>query len=219
MRLRLGILTIGILLSAVGEAQEVRSITLHDVTQSAPPQGSRFENSTCGGSKELFSHRASASLDWLETTDLYPGERIGMEVRVENVGTAPFKLPIHASLKDLQSKDPSARLEYYSLRLPLEAGVQGGGLLIGWFELYGSRAQPDTLLILKPGEWIRVKGDLVVLRSFATDQTVTASTDFWLVKYVLPAEENNNIVPSNQRCILQVAGTSMTAHMQAEAPR
>jgi hypothetical protein len=59
----------------------------------------------------------------------------------------------------------------------------------------------------------------VVWRWYGSDQTVTASTDFWLSKYVFPAEENNNTFPSNQRCILQVAGTSVTVHMHAETPR
>jgi hypothetical protein len=218
MRLNLIALIIGMFLSAIGMAQEVRYIDLSGVGQPTDrrPYGSKSENFTCGGSQELFPHRARVSLEWIETTDIYPHQQMGMEVRVENIGLSPIKLPIHPSLTDLQPRNPATRFEYYSLRLPLDTRVPDGGLLVGWLELYGSPTRPDTFLALKPGEWIRVRGDIVVQRSYASDQTVTASTDFWLSKYVFPAEWDNAATPSVQRCIMQVAGTSITAHMHAE---
>jgi hypothetical protein len=144
MRLDLVILASGLLFSAVGMTQEVRYVDLSGISQpaSARPYGSRVENLSCGGSKELFPHRAKASLEWIEATDIYPRERIGMEVRVENVGTAPIKVPIHPNLADLKPTNPSARFEYYSLRLPLEAGVPAGGLMVAWLEVYGQPSSP-----------------------------------------------------------------------------
>jgi hypothetical protein len=132
--------------------------------------------------------------EWIQTDEIYPHERFGMEVRIENVGPSSITVPIHPNLTDLQPKDAATRFEYYSLRLPLETKVPGSGLLVGWFELYGSSSKPDTLLSLKPGGSIRVKGGIVVQRSNERDQTATLLTDFWLSKNVFPAEEKNTVV-------------------------
>ena len=218
MRLNLIILVIGIISSAVARAQEVGYIDLPDVNDGLP-HGSRIENFDCGGSKELFAHRARISLEWIETNDIYPRQRMAMEVRIENVGSAPVKLPIHPDLTDLQPTESATRFEYYSLRLPLEAEVADGGLLVGWLELYGSRTKPDTFLTLKTGEWIRVRGDIVVRHWYTSDQIATVSTGFWLSKNVFPAEENNVTTPSLQRCILPEAGTSLIAHLHGESPQ
>jgi hypothetical protein len=218
MRLSLIALFIGLLLSLNGMAQEVRYIDLSGVDQPTDrrPYGSRIENFTCVGSAELFTHRTKVSLEWIQTTDIYPHERLGMEVLVENIGPSSLNVPIHPNLTDLQPRDSSTRFEYYSLRLPMEAKVPGSGFLVGWLELYGSLSRPDTFLILKPGEWIRVRGDIIVQRSYERDQIVTATADFWLSKYVFPAESDNTVAPSLQSCILPVGGKSMTAHIHAE---
>jgi hypothetical protein len=84
--------------------------------------------------------------------------------------------------------------------------------------LYGSSSRPGTLLILRPGESIRVRGEIVVQRSYERVQIATVRTDFWLSKNVFPAEENNTVAPSLQDCILPVKGRSITAHMHAEIP-
>jgi hypothetical protein len=218
MRLNLIILVIGIIGSGVALAQEVRHIDLPDVNDGVP-HGSRSENFGCGGSRKLFAHQARMSLEWIETDDIYPRQRMAMKVRVENIGRAPIELPIHPNLTDLQPTESAARFEYYSLKLPLEARVADGGVLVGWLELYATPTRPDTFLTLKTGEWIRVRGDIVVRHWYATDQVATVSTDFWLTKYVFPAEENNVTTPSHQRCILPVAGTSLIARLHGESPQ
>ena len=96
--------------------------------------------------------------EWIQTDEIYPHERFGMEVRIENVGPSSITVPIHPNLTYLQPKDAATR-EYYSLRLALETKVPGSGLLVGWLWLYGSSSKPDTLLILKPGGSIRVNRD------------------------------------------------------------
>jgi hypothetical protein len=215
MHVDLPALFIGLLLSINSLAQEVRYVDLSGVDQPTDraPYGSRVENFTCGGSEQLFPHRTKVSLEWIQTTDIYPQERLGMEVRVDNVGTSPINVPIHPTLTNLKPRDSAARFEYYSVRLPLETRVPGSGLLVGWLELYGSLSRPETFLTLKPGEWIRVRGDIIVQRSYERDEVVTALTDFWLSKYVFPAEWENTVAPSLQECVLPVVGKSMTAHM------
>ena len=208
-----------LLLSVSGMAQEVRYVDLSGVEQpkDRTPHGSRVENFTCGGSAKLFARRAGVSLEWIQTTDIYPRERLGMEVRVENVGTSPIIVPIHPSLTELQPNS-ATRFEYYSLRLPLEASVPGAGLLVGWLELYGSPTRPDTLLTLNPGEWIRVRGEITVHHSYETDRVATASADFWLSKNVFPAEWDNTVSPPLQDCVLPIRGNSITIRMHAELP-
>jgi len=214
MRLYL-IVVVAAILPTVAIAQEIRLIDLSRVDQPSPlrPFGSTIENLSCGGSKELFPHRAKASLVWIESTDLHPEQRIALEIRIENVGPAPINLPINPRLADLQPEDPHTRFEYYSLRLGLEAGVPAGGLLIGSFELYGSPANPNTFLMLQPGQSIRVKGEVLMPRWYAMNQNVTLSAEFWLSKLVFPAEKSNTTFAPDQRCILQVAGSSIAAHM------
>ena len=109
MRLNLLAVFIGLLLSLNGMAQEVQYIDLSGVDQPTDrrPYGSRIENFTCGGSAELFAHRAKISLEWIQTTDIYPHERLGMEVRVENIGSSALNVPIHTNLTDLQPRDSS----------------------------------------------------------------------------------------------------------------
>jgi hypothetical protein len=143
-----------------------------------------------------------------------------MEVRLENVGTSSIDVPIYPNLTDLQPRASATRFEYYSMRLPLETTVPGSALLVGWFELYGSPSNPNTFLILKPGEWIRVRGDITVQHTYERDQNVTALSDFWLSKNAFPAEEQNEeqntVAPSLQNCILPIVGKSMIAHMHAD---
>jgi hypothetical protein len=124
-----------LLLSVSGMAQEVRYVDLSGVEQpkDRTPYGSRIENFTCGGSEKLFAHRARVSLEWIQSSDIYPHERLGMEVRIENVGTSSISVPIHPSLTGLQPINSAMRFEYYSLRLPLETSVPGSGRLVGSF--------------------------------------------------------------------------------------
>jgi hypothetical protein len=171
MRLRLVIFLLGILSPGV-IAQEVRYIDLSSVKESLGhelPAGSMIEAYSCVGPRESIPQKAGTSLEWMETSDLYPRQRVGAEFRVENIGTTPLKLPIHPTLTDLQPKDLATPFVYYRMRLPLVAGIpaEGSALDAGGLELYGSVKRPDTFLTLKPGESIRVKGDVGVRRWYS----------------------------------------------------
>jgi len=117
MRFSVTVLFVEIFFVTVGIAQEARYIDLSGISQPTgeSPYGSRTEGVSCVGSKELFPHQAKASLEWIEATDIYAHQQIGMEVRIENVGTVPIKVPTNPNLTDLQPTDSSTRFEYYSL--------------------------------------------------------------------------------------------------------
>jgi hypothetical protein len=225
MRLSLVILVLGILTSGLGLSQEVRYIVLSSVSESVGhelPSGSMIESSSCVGQRESIPQKAEISLESMATTDLYPRQRVGAEFRVENIGTTPLRLPIHPTLTDLQPKDLAAQFVYYRMRLPLIAGIpaEGSQLDAGGLELYGSAKRPDTFLTLKPGESIRVKGDVGVRRWYKFDQIITVSTDLELSKFKFPDRKNKKFIPSNPQCHLERSepGTPLNAYMHAEPP-
>ncbi|MGB8583305.1 MAG: hypothetical protein WCD47_20980 [Candidatus Sulfotelmatobacter sp.] len=161
-------------------------------------------------------------MEWMETTDLYPRERVGAEFRVENVGTTPLRLPIHPTLTDLQPEDLATPFVYYRMRLPLVAGIaaEGSALDAGGLELYGSLKRPDTFLTLKPGESIRIKGDVGVRRWYRLDQIITVSTDLEVSKFKFPVKKSKKFIPSTPQCHLEWSdrGTPLNAYMHPEPP-
>lgn len=225
MRIVLFVPIFGILFSGAVVAQEVRYIDLSTVSESGghePPSGSMIEAYSCVGLKESIPQKARTTLEWIETTDLYPRQRVGAEFRVENIGTTPLRLPIHPTLADLQSKDLAMPFVYYRMTLPLVAGIpsEGSSLVAGGLELYGSAKRPDTLLILKPGESIRVKGDVGVRRWYKRDQVITVSTHLELSKFEDPDRKNKKFIPSGLECHLEFSEpeTPLNAYMHAEPP-
>ena len=129
MRLLPMIVVLGILLSS-SAAQEVRYIELSNAgaaPNDEPAYGSMIEAYSCVGSKEPSPQQAKISLVWMETTDLYPSQRVGVEFRIENIRITPLKLPIQTTLTDLKPRDPEVRFTYYRMKLPLEAIVEAEG--------------------------------------------------------------------------------------------
>ena len=216
---------LGIVIPSLGIAQEVRYIDLSSITEAVDhelPSGSMTEAYSCVGPRESTPQKAATSLEWMETTDLYPGQRIRAEFRVENIGTNPLWLPIHPTLADLQPKDLAKPFVYYRMRLPLIALIpfEGSALDAGGLELYGSAKMPDTFLILNPGEWIRVRGAVGVRRWYKLDQAVTISTDLELSKFKSPRTKNKQFIPSGPQCDLEWSepGAPLNAYMHAEPP-
>jgi len=225
MRIVLFIPIFGILFYGAVAAQEVRYIDLSTVSEAMghePPPGSMIEAYSCIGLKESIPQKARTTLEWMETTDLYPRQRGGAEFRVENIGTTPLRLPIHPTLADLQPTDLAMPFVYYRMTLPLVAEIPSelSSLVAGGLELYGSAKRPDTLLILKPGESIRVKGDVGVRRWYKRDQAITVSTDLGLSKFEDPDRKNKKFIPSGPECHLEFSepATPLNAYMHAEPP-
>ena len=119
------ILIFVVIASVHAVSQEIRTIDLTGVTQPALPfpRDTTIKSLSCGPEAKTTS-RARASLEWLETTDIYPKQRIAMLVKIENVGKSPINLPVKPRLEDVQPKGSSSRFEYYSLTLPLMAGFR-----------------------------------------------------------------------------------------------
>jgi len=102
-------------------------------------------------------HALGVYLLHVTPADINPAEVFEAEFRVLNTGLSPIELPVSAHLSDLQPSDESVSFSYLSLALV--AHVEDGPFSAS-AELYGSSDQEESVLVLKPGEWIRVNAKL-----------------------------------------------------------
>lgn len=120
------------------------------------------------------------ALDRVTPTDITL-DAFEADFRLLNTGLAPIDAPVWPHLRDLQ---PSSELQPLSyLSLALEVRLSGTGpqqaLGIGWVELYGSAERGDTIITLKPGEWVQVRAN-VKLHTWPTIPTeAQLRGDFW----------------------------------------
>jgi hypothetical protein len=89
---------------------------------------------------------------------------IEAEFRVLNSGRVPIELPVSPHLSDLQPRDESQSFSYLSLTLAINVIVGDAQVPIAgapaFVELYGSAKDARTILVLSPGDWIRVRGNV-----------------------------------------------------------
>ncbi len=81
------------------------------------------------------------------------------EVTVENVDSAPLRLPFSPHLADLQPEDPAQKFAYSELQVVLWIGgktwdANTGGAV----SLYGADDHAHTMVTLNQGEWLRIIG-------------------------------------------------------------
>jgi hypothetical protein len=93
-------------------------------------------------------------------SDINPLEMFEAEFKVLNTGQVSLELPVSKDLSDLQPNDESADFHYFELSLvvfiqPEPQGPDAHG--IGSISLYGSTGRDGSMIVLRPGEWIRVK--------------------------------------------------------------
>jgi hypothetical protein len=99
-------------------------------------------------------------------TDIDPTQPFEAEFQVLNTGRLSIDLPVSPHLSDLQPGDASLAFSYFSLApvtmAPVEpyAEVRSFGLV----QLYGSPVHDGTMIVLQPGEWIRVKANIKLAR-------------------------------------------------------
>lgn len=100
----------------------------------------------------------SISIDRVSSSEitLAPFE---VELRVVNTGAAPLEVPVWGELSDLQPADETQPFSYLSLSIvvSLSRPMDPGNYGTTGANLYGSSDRPETVAILKPGQWIRVK--------------------------------------------------------------
>jgi hypothetical protein len=140
-----------------------------------------------GAPDQRDPHALAIYLSRVTPTDINPAEPFQVEFKIVNTGTAPITLPVSPHLSDLQPNDESVAFSYFSLALV----VRGEGEMqrpdvpcMGFVELYGSQDHPESMLVLRPGEWIRLTAD-VALRMWPSEPVSTRFLgDFWLRKNI-----------------------------------
>jgi hypothetical protein len=161
--------------SSLSSAQEVASLDLTKVAQRLnlrrPPATSPVTRGDNGieNTRPCFDNKHSAgslrtTLVSLDRTHYQVGDKPRFEVTVENIGSAPIRIPISPHLADLQPKDPAQQFAFYEFRIALwivaddRWSTDSGGRAL----LYGANDQANTMMTLNPGEWVRViaTGDL-----------------------------------------------------------
>lgn len=89
-----------------------------------------------------------------------PDDSAEMEIKIENVGSVEMIIPWDPHLADLQPADEKQSFHYRSFAVVLHLTNTANKSQESIFEaahLYGVTEKPDTLRILKPREWLRLR--------------------------------------------------------------
>jgi hypothetical protein len=184
------------------KSQEIKFIDLTSLSQRttlrhppAPPPDCKEGTCTGGGSgggsigdgapDQRDPHALGIYLLRVNPTEIDPAEPFEVEFRVCNTGTVPIEIPVSPHLSDLQPNDESVNFRYFSLALVVagEGEPQGPKVtLTGFVELYGSLDHAESMLVLKPGEWIRVRANVKLLAWPLEPVTALFRGVFWLRK-------------------------------------
>lgn len=130
-------------------------------------------------------HALGIYLLQVSPTDINPAEPFQVEFKILNTGTASIELPVSPHLSDLQPNDESVAFSYFSLALVVRGECESqssGSSCMGFVQLYGSPDHPESMMVLQPGEWIRVNAH-VLLNAWPSEPVSTRFRgDFWLRK-------------------------------------
>jgi len=94
-----------------------------------------------------------------------------------------MEVPAAPDLSELQPSDESVAFTYFSLALAVrgEAEPQGPPVgSIGFVELFGSPDHAESMMVLQPREWIRVRANLRLLTWPSAPVSARFQGDFWL---------------------------------------
>ena len=118
-------------------------------------------------------------------TDINPAEPFQVEFKILNSGTAPIEIPVYPHLSDLQPNDESMAFSYFSVALVVRGEGETQTTYVdcfGFVELYGSPDHPESMMVLRPGEWIRVTANVLLRKSPEQPISLRFRGDFWLRK-------------------------------------
>jgi hypothetical protein len=183
------------------KAQEVKYIDLTAIRQRTElrhppaPQSDCREGTVClgggygggsigdGASDQRDPHALGIYLMRVTPTDINTAEPFQVEFKILNTGTAPIELPVSPHLSDLQPSDESVAFNYSSLGLVVRGEGEPQGLpvdSIGFVELFGSAAHAESMMVLQPGEWVRVSANVKLVKCLSAPVSARFRGDFWL---------------------------------------
>jgi hypothetical protein len=199
------------------EAQEVKFIDISGVRQRtelrhppAPPSdckegictGGGYGGGSLGdGAPDRRDPHALGIYLWRVTpTEINPAEPFQVEFKVVNTGTVPMELPVSPHLSDLQPSDESVAFDYFSLALVVRGEAQPDRPtvnFIGFVELFGAPDHTESMMVLRPGEWIRVSANVKLLTSPSEAVSVWLRGEFWLRRNTFHPHPGGQFIESN----------------------
>ncbi len=200
------------------KAQETKYIDLTAVRQRTElrhppaPQSDCREGTGClgggygGGSTgdgapdQRDPHALGIYLMRVTPTDINAAEPFQVEFKILNTGTAPIELPVSPHLSDLQPSDESVAFNYSSLALVVRGEVEPQGPSvdsIGFVELFGSPDHAESMLVLRPGEWIRVSANVKLLTCPSVPVSARFRGDFWLRRNTFHPHPGGQFIEAN----------------------
>ena len=199
-----GYLYLLVLLACPGQvhAQETRFIDLTSVAQRTelrhpPSPPSECEIGNCVGSGSGGGSVVDGAPDTrdpralgiyllrITPTEIDPANAFEVEFQVRNTGTIVLDIPVSPHLSDLQPIDESAEFSYASLALVVEGEGELRGSrasATGFIQLYGTPEHTESMMVLKPGEWIRVRANVKLISWPAEPTAMFFRGNFWLRK-------------------------------------
>lgn len=113
----------------------------------------------CGAGSRDDSRALKATVLSLDHSSYAEGDQVEIEIKLENVGTVPMTLPWYPHLADLQPSDITARFDYLSSYFQLTLAKPGeyGYVALQIVNLYGISDVPNTLVTIRPGEWLHLR--------------------------------------------------------------
>ncbi len=206
------------------KAQEIKYIDIFNISPRRELRHPPAPQADCGGGKNclgggegIFSvgdgapdhrdpHALGIYLLRVTPTEINPAEAFQVEFKILNTGTAPIELPVSLHLADLQPSDESVAFNYFSFALVVrgEGEPQGPRVdSVGFVELFGSPDHPESMMVLRPGEWIRVSANVKLLTWPSQPVSARLRGEFWLRKTTFHPRpggeyiETHNLYPNN----------------------
>ena len=238
--MRLAALTVGILTSSVGAAQQAGSI---DLTQIEPRWELRRPPAQPGDSTDrsgMEAHTGACSplpknapavkttLVWLDRDEYSETDQPKFEVRILNAGSVPIKIPFSPHLADFQPEDPGRKFAYWGMSIALEITivvrnvswmVNGGGAV-----LFGNDSHSGTMLTLRPGEWVQIIGQGQPIGEPVSDLPPLAHSKDGIteIKASIEVSQDETLITSTQSatthqqfCINQTQGESVAVKLNS----
>lgn len=150
-------------------AQEVASIDLTKVEARVelrrPKATSDLADAYSGDQRTTYCSNSTqkvgeldVSLVSLDPTLYQVGDEPRFEVILQNTGSVPIRIPSSPNLADLQPNDPAKQFAYNELQIVLwiAADERWSTDTGGSAALYGNDDHTNTMLTLKPGQWVRI---------------------------------------------------------------
>jgi hypothetical protein len=148
-----------------------------------PPPKPTLEESgegVCGGI--LATQLLEVSILSLDRDSYAFGDEFTFVLRLKAI--YPTRVPVRASMAEIEPSDPNVSYEWRSMWLSLElqsSTHRTVGVGIGLPHLYGSKDTPGSEIDLKAGEWIELRGKARMKWANSPHGTLPASKE----KYVL----------------------------------